>query len=190
MRSKYQLVYLHGSADDYIILKTSDYDKFYPSIAGTTGSTVLQDYLKQLYLNCTLVFIGFSFNDRYMREALKQIHTCLTNEDALHAPLFKQYIPRLDSVQHYAFLKEFDLEKAKERLQHKELPGTDRYREELAQIELQSRKEAELDTLLKALRIQVIRYTEHIDWIRCFQQIRDLRKERSRINLAPVEGNP
>jgi hypothetical protein len=178
MNRKYALTYLHGSSDDYIILKTDDYDRFYPSISKTDGSGALEDYLKHLYLNHTLVFIGCSFNDRYLKEAIRMIHRRLANDDAVHAEVVNHYIPRLESVQHYAFLQKYDQEREKERLRREEPPGTERYQEGLARIDAQLREETELDQLLETVKIKVARYVYHIDWVRCFREIRDLRKKR------------
>jgi hypothetical protein len=179
MQEQCVLAYLHGSSDDCIILKTDDYATFYPSVSGTQGSTVLEDYLKYLYLNHTLVFIGFSFNDRYMREALRAIHRRIAEEDKIHASLSSRYEPRLERVQHYAFLQQYDGEREKERLRQDEPEGTQAYEERLARIEAVPGEQAELDRLLDTLHIRVARYVDHVEWVRCFLKVQDVRRKRA-----------
>lgn len=179
MREENVLTYLHGSTDDCIILKTSDYDVFYPSVSGANGSTVLEEYLKYLYLNHTLVFIGFSFNDRYMKEALRTIHSHIADEDNVHAGLSSRYQSRLERVQHYAFLPKYDVEGGKDRLRRDEPAGTQNYEETLARIEAMPDKEAELDRFLQELHIKVAWYVNPIDWITCFRKLQDLRQKQS-----------
>jgi len=191
MREKYVLTYLHGSSDDCIILKTSDYDIFYPSVSETAGATVskvLETYLEHLYLHHTLVFIGFSFNDRYMREFLRIMHSRIASEDKIHAGLSTRCEPRLERIQHYAFLQKYDGEREKERLRRDEPEGTQAYKERLARIEAMPDEEAELDRFLETLHIKVARYVDHKDWITCFRKIQDLRQEPSGTS-AMLTGN-
>lgn len=177
MQDRCVLAYLHGSSEDCIILKTSDYDTFYPSVSKVVrGSGVLEDYLRYLYLNHTLVFVGFSFDDRYMREALKTIHSRIVDEDKIHAGLSTRHKPRLQTVQHYAFLQRYDCEREKERLRQDEPEGTPTYMERLARIEAMPVVEAELDRFLETLHIRVARYDEHVDWVKCFRRIQDLQR--------------
>ena len=78
MNSKPQLVYLHGNnkAEKYVFLER-EYELFYPSYYGKQDSSRLEDFLKGIFREFTLVFIGFSFNDKVFRDfligSLKQI---------------------------------------------------------------------------------------------------------------------
>jgi len=179
MREEYVLTYLHGSSDDCVILKTSDYDMFYPSVSHAAGSRVLEEHLKYLYLNHTLVFIGFSFSDRYLKEALRIIHSGIADEDRIHASVSSRCQPRLEGVKHYAFLQKYDVAREKERLRRDQPEGTQGHKERLSRIEAMSEEEAELDRFLETLHIKVGRYEKHVDWITCFRTIQCLRPERS-----------
>ena len=92
-----QITYLHGRYDsNEIILKTSDYEKYY---SGHTTCKKLYDFLKYLYRNQTLVFAGFSFTDRYLLNAIKRIHEEEVESQAKN--ILTTIIPR---TKHYAFL--------------------------------------------------------------------------------------
>ena len=62
------------------------------------------------------------------------------------------YTPKLDNICHYAFLK-------------KVLPNNNQISKEL-------------DNELKTIKIQVIRYSEHIDCIKFLEMIRDLKPHK------------
>lgn len=65
------IYYLHGSTErDVYILKKNDYDTFYPSVSNLTNSvnSSLEDFLKVCYKERNIVFLGFSFDDRYVRK--------------------------------------------------------------------------------------------------------------------------
>lgn len=69
-QKKGAICYLHGNADKNIfILKKEDYDKYYPSVShkGFSDSS-LEEFLKICYKNKTIIFIGFSFHDYYLKE--------------------------------------------------------------------------------------------------------------------------
>ncbi|MCH9021820.1 MAG: SIR2 family protein [Planctomycetes bacterium] len=64
------ITYLHGRAfAEDVILKKSDYERFYPSVSkneinSTMHTTdLLEDFLKQIWKQETMLFIGFSFSD-------------------------------------------------------------------------------------------------------------------------------
>lgn len=66
-----RIYYLHGSVNEKIyILKKSDYDTFYPSVSNEVKSAVreLEDCLKYFYKRKNIIFIGFSFEDPYVRK--------------------------------------------------------------------------------------------------------------------------
>ncbi len=91
---KYNIVYLHGKpSEGEIIFKTSDYKKYYPSLEDGEESS-LENLLKFLYVesNMTVVFIGFSFEDSYIRKTIERI--------------YKEKCPEIgDIVKHYVFLE-------------------------------------------------------------------------------------
>jgi hypothetical protein len=86
------IVYLHGHKDiNFCIIKSEDYDYFYPSISGKPGIPILEDFLSNVFTDRSVIFIGFSFNDKYIEEFLlslnlsrqfKYTHYWLISEDA------------------------------------------------------------------------------------------------------------
>jgi hypothetical protein len=69
-QQKRAICYLHGNAEKNIyILKKEDYDKYYPSVSHKDLSdSSLEDFLKICYKNKTILFIGHSFRDNYLKE--------------------------------------------------------------------------------------------------------------------------
>lgn len=66
-----RIYYLHGSVNEKTyILKKSDYDMFYPSVSKQKISAVkkLEDCLKNFYKYKNIIFIGFSFEDPYVKK--------------------------------------------------------------------------------------------------------------------------
>lgn len=146
------LVYLHGNVDEkYIVLKEDDYNKYYPSVSGGKGSIFIEEYLRYIFKEFTIVFIGFSFNDYYLREIFKIIFNelKLSYEIASEKP---NYISKIQNIRHYCFIKKPDGKDEKEQ----------RY----------------FDALIKQLEeinIKAITYDEHIEWINCFEIIREIK---------------
>lgn len=102
------IVYLHGKIDEnLIIFKKDDYDKYYPSISNLKeGCTKdLEEYIKYIFKNYTIVFFGFSFHDNYFKKLLQNIYFDIKNSDELAAEKIG-YKAKLNTIQHYAFLNE------------------------------------------------------------------------------------
>lgn len=151
--SEESIVYLHGRVVvEHIVFKRDDYEKYYPSVSSVTNcSEALEDYLKYIYEKHTIVFIGVSFKDRYMRESLKNIHMKIKKTDDIASGKIGR-IPKLDNICHYAFLQ-------------KVLPNNNQISKEL-------------DKELENIKIQVIRYSEHIDCTKFLEMIRDLKPHK------------
>ncbi len=147
------LVYLHGNVDEkYIVLKEDDYNKYYPSVIGEKGSIFIEQYLRYIFKEFTIVFIGFSFNDYYLREIFKIIFNELKISDEI-ASEKPNYLPRIQKIKHYCFLKKPNSKNEKE----------------LSYFDV-------LIKQLEEINIKVIIYDEHIDWINCFEIIRELKE--------------
>jgi len=59
------LIYLHGNNEnEKYIFKKDEYELHYPSCFSKNGYSPLENFLKQIFEEFYLVFIGFSFNDR------------------------------------------------------------------------------------------------------------------------------
>jgi hypothetical protein len=64
------ICYLHGRDNKKIyILKKDDYETFYPSVSNSQDSVdCLENFLKECYKRSSIIFIGFSFRDYYVKE--------------------------------------------------------------------------------------------------------------------------
>ncbi len=97
-----RITYLHGRYDsDEIILKTSDYEKYYSEY---TECKELYDFLKYIYKSHTIVFVGFSFADRYLLRAIRNINDEIIERSG-------SSIAAIKPVKHFALLpalKEID----------------------------------------------------------------------------------
>jgi len=70
------IVYLHGHKDiNFAILKEEDYDYFYPTVSKKSGIPILEDFLEKVYTKNTMIFIGFSFTDRYTLKFFEYLAT-------------------------------------------------------------------------------------------------------------------
>jgi len=75
--------YLHGSIDEGIyILKKSDYDIFYPSVSRKTDGAIktLEECLKHHFVHKNIIFIGFSFEDPYVKSFFFDLAKEVENE--------------------------------------------------------------------------------------------------------------
>jgi len=65
------IVYLHGHKNiNFAIIKKEDYDYFYPSVSQRDGIPILEKFLERIYKEKTIIFMGFSFSDYYVRKFL------------------------------------------------------------------------------------------------------------------------
>ena len=174
------IVYLHGRAEErFIIFKTDDYEKYYPSVSQKNGAKDVEDYLKYIFKEYTIVFVGFSFNDFYVKTAFKNIYMELKRSDEI-ASAKPSYSPRLSKIHHYAFLKRIDFGNNKYLIENHEnfSPESEEYKK--ARELLESMK---LDKELESMNIKAVRYDEHIDWINCIRKIQEL-KQRYKMEVS------
>ncbi|HDH04859.1 MAG TPA: hypothetical protein ENH01_03980 [Nitrospirae bacterium] len=69
------IVYLHGHKDiNFCIIKSDDYDYFYPSISKKPGIPIVEDFLTKVFTERSVIFIGFSFKDKYIEEFLRSLN--------------------------------------------------------------------------------------------------------------------
>lgn len=77
--SNHNIVYLHGYKDiNFAIIKSEDYEYFYPS--EHLGIPIIQDFLDFLFTNNIVIFIGFSFNDKYIKKYFEYLSTKYKNK--------------------------------------------------------------------------------------------------------------
>ncbi len=95
------VTYLHGRYDDKtIIFKTTDYEKYYGK------KSILRKFLKDIYSKAeeTIVFVGFSFNDRYIMQTFEKIHDEIRQKELEHRS-DPNFTPLLSKIKHYALLE-------------------------------------------------------------------------------------
>jgi len=156
------IVYLHGKADEqYIIFKENDYKKYYPSVYNNDGAIYIEDYLKYIYQNYTIVFVGFGF-EYSIREIFVKIYKEIEKSDEI-ASEKPGYMPKLNSIKHYCFLK---------------INEND---------ENEYKKQIELIKILKSIKIEVIKINEYIEWIEVFQKIRELKRANTPTSLEVAD---
>lgn len=187
MNQDYLLTYLHGNKNDCIVLKTDDYEIFYPSVSKRREgcSRVLEEFVRHLYKYHTLVFVGFSFGDPYLKKLLRIIHDELAREDAIHDKVSRMYKPSLDRIQHYAFLPIYNSQQKMNELCKRYVPESKEYNNELSRIRYCQDASKELDVFLESIKIKVSRYSNNVDWQKCF---RDIRRFRDGHQTAKSEG--
>lgn len=87
------IYYLHGSIDrgNYILTKT-DYDTFYPSISGCKelANCQLENFLKDRYRYNSIIFLGFSFDDCYVREFFERVAKDIDREQKIATDFYSQ----------------------------------------------------------------------------------------------------
>lgn len=95
------IVYLHGHKDiNFCIIKTEDYNYFYPSIGDEPdGIPILEDFLTEVFTRRSIVFVGFSFSDKYIEKLLRYIH-------ARNAPRHPHYWFLSESFESYKSIKQ------------------------------------------------------------------------------------
>lgn len=79
---KGHVYYLHGNRNRNIyIIRESDYQCFYPSVSGATNhNRALEELLKYHYKNNTILFVGFSFQDDYVKRFFFKLALEIQNE--------------------------------------------------------------------------------------------------------------
>lgn len=112
------IVYLHGNNKDgiYIFLK-NEYDYFYPSISKQDGSDDLERFLYEVISTAHLIFIGFSFNDKYFFDFFKKvINEIISNKEKKekgYEEVLKKKLKTRD-IQHFVITSEAKNETLKE----------------------------------------------------------------------------
>jgi len=157
------LVYLHGNTARKMIFKKDDYEKFY------NKSDSLGSFYRELYLYHTLLFIGFSFNDEYILEMFKSLHSKLSNHDRMCSEHDDEYSPILKSKRHYVFIKDesFGCEQVIELLEKKPVATSKEEEEKEIEIQKYKNKKEDFEKLcidLKNIKIMPIKYKNHKDY--------------------------
>ena len=171
----YSVSYLHGRVnEECLVFKNDDYRKFYPSQFGIPdGCDNLERFLRYIYEEHTIVFVGFSFWDNCFLKAIQEVHNDLDRNDAVGKVEKPSYSAVLDKIQHYALLQEPDFTD-----EEKMVKEIDKYT-----LGTQESIRAgriiwfrQLEERLPALNIKILAYKKHKEWTEWFRQIRDQRR--------------
>ena len=164
--NNYSVSYLHGrTCKECIVFKKDDYEIFYPSQReNNIGNDNLEQFLRYLYEEQTMVFIGVSFNDKYLLNALNRIYKRVKQNDEVGREKKVRYKSKLDNIQHYAFMPQNMGIKAKERRREKD----DSISEQQIEKERNSKRE-----IFAELRIKIVSYQNYKDWISWLSAIRE-----------------
>jgi len=156
INSPYHISYLHGRYDESeIILKTCDYFRFYRVHNGDRPSN-LEIVLKEVFCRREgIVFVGFSFGDRFVLETFEQGFQELKDKMENNKERREVY-PK--DIRHYALLED-PLEEGQEREKYliEDSKNIDPKSEEW-QDKLEVEKRIRLEERLREINIEVIRY--------------------------------
>lgn len=174
------IVYLHGKIDEHLIVfKKDDYDKYYPSVSNLKeGCTKdLEEYIKYIFKNYTIVFFGFSFNDKYFKKLLQNIYFDIKNSDELATEKIG-YKPKLETIQHYAFLKEKYIVKEE-----------DEYMlENIKRKKLNRKWNKKISDDLDNISVSTILYENPIKFLNFLKTVRELKKKESSLGTKIEDG--
>lgn len=99
----YKVAYLHGNTGQHLIFIKDDYEKFY---CGTNNT--LYDFYKQLWQNNTLLFIGFSFEDYYVKEVFNKIFFELYERYNENLRVTSIEDTEFHKIKHFTFIQEYE----------------------------------------------------------------------------------
>lgn len=106
------IVYLHGHKEiNFCIIKTEDYDYFYPTVSKKTGMPILQDFLSEIFMKKNIIFVGFSFDDVYLEKYITYLHTTEPFRNCHYWLLSESadaFIKIMQRVEEYKTLGSFD----------------------------------------------------------------------------------
>lgn len=175
LNTDYSVSYLHGSTNEKcIVFKTEDYTTFYPSQSeNDRGNDNLEQFLRHLYEERTIVFIGVSFNDKYLLNAMNIFYNRVKQNDEVGREKKDSYKSKLDNIQHYAFMPEDMGIKDRERCLGKD------YNISEQQVDIEKVRKSRRE-LLKELKIKVVPYQEHVEWT---DWLADIRKEHRKAKV-------
>ena len=167
----YHITYLHGRYDEKeIILKTCDYFKFYRIRNGGEASN-LEKALKDVFCRREgIVFVGFSFEDRFVLEAFEQGFQELKDEMENEKEM-RGVCP--EDIRHYVLLEEpvkggWEQEKCLIENRAKIKPDSENWQDA---CKVEGREK--LERRLREINIEVIRYghDRHVEIEQYFEEI-------------------
>jgi len=101
---KSTIAYLHGHISNKIYLLTQeDYESSYPTILKKNEPSKLEDFLKANIQENSLIFFGFSFDDKFFYDFFKHVIN-ESNREKEKNRQFEQYSDS-EQIEHFAFIK-------------------------------------------------------------------------------------
>lgn len=104
------ICYLHGNIQNkQYILKKNEYETFYPSISGSSnGVDHLEIFLKKQYMNNNIIFLGFSFDDYYVREFFFKLAKVIERENKIVSDLYNdsEQSHRTKNIKHFLLISD------------------------------------------------------------------------------------
>lgn len=168
------ITYLHGKYNEKtIVFKTTDYEKAYPSLNGK-GESSTEKLLRYIYCKSqkALVFVGFSFNDRYVKRTIENMYKEQIQKRQQY-PTDPEVELFFQETQHYALMEDLpkleDDDKWKNIIKDHSL--TQQQCEDLKNDNIM--RKMRLEEKLKEMKINVIRYEhgKHVQLEEWFEEI-------------------
>lgn len=100
------VVYLHADRErKRFVFRKEEYDTYYPSVSGKQdGSRQIESFLRHVFEHFHMLFIGCSFDDRYLTGTFARISRQIAMEAALEERLPHGFKPDRD-IRHFALLQ-------------------------------------------------------------------------------------
>lgn len=172
LKKKNLITYLHGRFNENsIVFKATEYDNNYSCLNGGSESD-LEKLLRYVYSEEALVFVGFSFDDRYITRTIERIYQEIKNEHVKYEGDLN-FKPFLSKIKHYALLEDvpFDDEEIDPQEHGKGFDPELKKAERIRRAKLLQEK-------LESMNIKVIRYEygQHLQ-LECW--FKDIQRKRA-----------
>lgn len=98
------IVYLHANRHEKLfVFRKEEFESYYPSVSRTNGSRQIESLLRHVFENFHMLFMGCSFQDRYIRGALAATWSDIMSDVRIEEDLFGHASGPSD-ISHYALL--------------------------------------------------------------------------------------
>ncbi len=177
LERKHYITYLHGRYNEKEkVFKITDYSKYYTALEGGEES-IIEKALREIYIGPkTIVFVGFSFEDKYVRGSFDRIFQKMKVDKQL----------RVGEIKHYAIIEyavRGDEQRRRQLLNSANMfkKGSVDFREAE-----ELKKSIKIEEQLRNIKIEVIRYRHgnHLEVETMFEQIA---KQRTSTKVAKPE---
>jgi len=178
LEKKNYITYLHGRYNEKEkVFKITDYSKYYTALEGGEES-IIEKVLRKIYIGSkAIVFVGFSFEDKYVRGSFDRIFQKMKEDKQL----------RVGEIKHYAII-EYAV-RGDEQRRRQLLNSANMFKEgsvDFREAE-ELKKSIKIEEQLRNINIEVIRYQhgKHKKVETMFEQIAN--KQRTSTTVAKPE---